>query len=80
MIPPDRRRGKYVEPQHSICIDTNKNLYFTDNLEDVSKSIIQILYELRCKLFHGEIEPSDTNLGVFEQAFYIQRVLIKALR
>ena len=40
----------------------------------------EILYELRCKLFHGEIEPSDTNSGVFEQAFYIQRVLIKALR
>lgn len=80
MIPPERRRGKYVEPEHSVCIDSNKNLYFTDNLEDVSKSIIQILYELRCKLFHGEIEPSDTNSGVFEQAFYIQRVLIKALR
>ena len=80
MIPPERRRGKYIEPQHSICIDNNKNLYFTDNLEDVSKSVIQILYELRCKLFHGEIEPSNTNSGVFEQAFYIQRVLIKALR
>ena len=80
MIPPDRRRGRFVEPQHSICIDSNKNLYFTDNLEDVSKSVIQILYELRCKLFHGEIEPSDANSGVFEQAFYIQRVLIKALR
>lgn len=80
VIPPERKGGKFVKPQHSICIDGNKNLYFTDNLEDVSKSVIQILYELRCKLFHGEIEPSDTNLGVFEQAFYIQRVLIKALR
>ena len=80
VIPPERKRGKYVEPQHSICIDSDKNLYFTDNLEDVSKSLIQILYELRCKLFHGEIDPSETNSGVFEQAFYIQRVLIKALR
>lgn len=80
MIPPDRRRGKYVEPPHSICIDINKNLYFTDNLEDVSKSVIQILYELRCKLFHGEIAPTDANLGIYEQAYYIQRILIKALR
>jgi len=80
VIPPERKKGKYVKPQHSICIDSDKNLYFTDNLEDVSKSVIQILYELRCKLFHGEIDPTDTNLGVYEQAFYIQRVLIKALR
>ena len=80
VIPPERKRGKYVAPPNSICVDTTNNLYFTNNLEDVSKSIIQILYELRCKLFHGEIEPSEANVGVYEQAFYIQRTLIKALR
>lgn len=80
VLQPERKRGKYTAPPDSICINSQNNLYFTNNLEEVSKSIIQILYELRCKLFHGEIEPSDTNSGVFEQAFYIQRVLIKALR
>lgn len=80
VIPPVNKRGKYSAPPNSICINAKTNLYFTENLDDVSKSIIQILYELRCKLFHGEIEPSEANVGVYEQAFYIQRTLIKALR
>lgn len=80
VISPVNKRGKYSAPPNSICINAKTNLYFTENLDDVSKSIIQILYELRCKLFHGEIEPSETNIGVYEQAFYIQRILIKALR
>lgn len=81
VLSPERKKGgKYVAPPDSITIDANKHLYFTNNLEDVSKSVIQILYDLRCKLFHGEIDPSDANMGVYEQAFYIQRVLIKALR
>lgn len=80
VVPPVNKRGKYSAPPNSICINAKTNLYFIENLDDVSKSIIQILYELRCKLFHGEIEPSETNAGVYEQAFYIQRTLIKALR
>lgn len=80
VLQPERKRGKYKAPPDSICIDSKNNLYFTNNLEDVSKSIIQILYELRCKLFHGEIDPTDTNIGVYEYAYYIQRVLIKVLK
>lgn len=80
VLQPERKKVKYKAPPDSICIDDKNNLYFTNNLEDVSKSIIQILYDLRCKLFHGEIDPTDTNIGVYEQAYYIQRVLIKVLK
>ena len=69
---------KFRQPKNSITIKEGK-LYFRNNIEDVSKAIIQILYELRCKLFHGEIEPNNANLGIYEQAFYIQRMLIKEL-
>lgn len=69
---------KIKQPNNSITIKDGK-LYFRDNIEDVSKAIIQILYELRCKLFHGEIEPTNANIGIYEQAFYIQRMLIKEL-
>ena len=72
------RGGKIKQPNNSIVIKEEK-LYFRDNIEDVSKAIIQILYELRCKLFHGELEPTNANLGIYEQAFYIQRMLIKEL-
>ncbi len=74
-----RRGSKYSQPANSIVISNNDNLYFIDNVDDVSRAIIHILYELRCKLFHGEIEPTTSNSGIYEQAFYIQRMLIKAL-
>lgn len=74
-----RKGSKYVAPPNSLCIDENKNLFFTDNIDDVSKAIIQILYELRCKLFHGEIDPLKNNMGVYEYAYQIQKILIKSL-
>jgi len=75
---PEIRRGKLRCPANSIIIKEEK-LFFRDNIEDVSKAIIQVLYELRCKLFHGEVDPTNANIGIYEQAFYIQRMLIKEL-
>lgn len=71
--------GSYSKPKNCITIDDNKNLYFTNDTDKISKSIIQIIYDLRCKLFHGELDPTNANLGIYEQAFYIQRMLIKEL-
>ncbi len=64
----------------NICIDKKKKLYFTDVIGDVSKAIMILLYELRCKLFHGEIEPTLKNMGVYEWAFKIQDMLNKSLQ
>lgn len=46
----------------------------------ISKAIIEILYSLRCKLFHGEIQPSKNNLLVYEPCYYILRTLLPSLR
>lgn len=77
--PKVKKDGSYSKPRNSITIDDNKNLYFINDSEQVSKSIIQIIYDLRCKLFHGELDPTNANLGIYEQAFYIQKMLIKEL-
>jgi len=76
----NKTRTKIQQPPNSIIIDEIRHLYFTDNIDDICRALIQILYELRCKLFHGEIEPSDNYLGIYEQAFLIQRILIKSLK
>lgn len=71
--------GGYTQPISSIAIDNNKNLYFINNYELVSKVVIEILYELRCKLFHGELHPISANLGIYKYAYLIQNILIKEL-
>ena len=54
IVPPQRKRNdKFVQPLNSIIIDDQKNLYFTNDFDLVSRVIIQLVYELRCKLFHG---------------------------
>lgn len=78
--PITKRKGTYHQPSNSIIIDGQKHLYFTDDIDEVCRAIIQVLYELRCKLFHGEIEPSDSYLEIYKQAYNIQRILIKALK
>lgn len=81
IVPPKRTRGgNFSKPNNSICIDEATNLYFTDDHDLVSKIIVQLLYELRCKLFHGELDPIDSNLNVYEYAYKIQNILIKELR
>jgi len=57
-----------------------KKIYFINNADIVSQAIIEILYELRCKLFHGEIQPSKDNFSVYEPCYQILRILLKSLK
>jgi hypothetical protein len=52
---------------------------FINNRDLLSMAIIEVLYSLRCKLFHGELQPSKDNLKVYEPAYNILRILNKSL-
>ncbi len=81
IVPPKRKRnGTHTNPDNSITIDEIKHLYFTNDHDLVSKVIVQLIYELRCKLFHGELDPTEANLGIYENAYKIQKILIKELK
>lgn len=71
--------NKYREPSNIIIIDSKKQLYFIDDKEKVSKVIIQMIYELRCKLFHGELDPTKANMNIYKYAYNIQHILIREL-
>jgi len=80
IVPPARAtNGEYVQPSQSIAINEAKRLYFINNYELVSKVIIELLYQLRCMLFHGELDPISANIGIYENAYHIQKFLIKEL-
>ncbi|MBL7682744.1 MAG: hypothetical protein JNK00_05250 [Flavipsychrobacter sp.] len=79
IIPPKIKRSNPTQPSNSIVIDPTINLYFTNDHDLVSKVIVQMIYELRCKLFHGELNPNDANSHIYEFAYEIQKTLIKEL-
>lgn len=56
-----------------------KEVLFINNTDLLAQGIIEILYNLRCILFHGEIQPNKDNLKIYEPAFYMLRLLIKSL-
>lgn len=71
--------GSKNPPHDGIVISIKKRVYFINNTDYVCRAIIRILYELRCKLFHGEIDPHDDYLEIYEYAFYIQRTLNQSI-
>lgn len=65
------------KPKNSIRIG---NTYFINNADYISQALIEVLYLLRCKLFHGEIHPSKDNFSAYEPCYHILRILLKSLR
>lgn len=53
--------------------------FFINDTNTISQAIIEVLYKLRCILFHGEIQPTKDNLELYEPAYYMLRLLLKAL-
>jgi hypothetical protein len=80
IVLPKRVKNGYKQPPNSIEIDSVKNLYFTDDIDKVSKAIIQMIYELRCKLFHGELDPTESNQHAYKYAYALQSTLINELK
>lgn len=71
--------SKFVAPSNSKTIDADKNLYFINEPEKIAKGLIEILYNLRNVLFHGEINPSPEVQKIYKEAYYILYPLIKVL-
>ncbi|MGA3015084.1 MAG: hypothetical protein ABSD71_13740 [Bacteroidales bacterium] len=80
LAPVRDRSGKFQAPKNSITIDNESNIYVTDDIELVSKVLIEILYRLRCALFHGEINPTETNQEIYKHAYDIQKIIIQELK
>ena len=46
----------------------------------VCKSLIEILYQLRNVLFHGELIPNEQNQRIYKNAFFCLKYLLNSLR
>lgn len=79
VLPVISKGGREVAPPRSILISESRKRFFTDDKLLVSKVLIEILYSLRCMVFHGHLDPTGSNQGVYEHAFYIMNILIKEL-
>lgn len=58
-------------------IELTERTKFKNNIDDIAVGLIEIIYSLRCKIFHGELEPSWNNMKIYEYAFNILSLLLK---
>ncbi len=62
-----------------IALNPDNKTNFINDPSTIGKGVIKVLYALRCMLFHGEIEPTNSNKPAYEHAFYLLRLIIKDL-
>lgn len=65
--------------KRSTGIKIHGNLYFVNNQTLISQFLVELLYQLRCKIFHGEIDPRPAYYDVYKYAYFIIKPLISSL-
>lgn len=64
---------------NAILVDEHNQVYFLKEPEKIAKAIIEVLYNLRNALFHGEINPSEEIQKIYKEAYHLLHPLIKTL-
>lgn len=53
---------------------------FIENKEKIAQGLIEIMYSLRCVLFHGELNPNESNNEVYKNLYHILFMILQKLR
>lgn len=77
-INPYREENLIYSDQGSNYIDV-AGIHFINDTEKIAKALIEIIYSLRCLLFHGELVPREEYNEIYESAYYILRVFLEAI-
>jgi len=74
-----KKKENLLQTQRTNSIQIG-GAYFKNDSILLSQAIVDLMYSLRCKLFHGELQPSLDNLSIYEPCYHMMRILLKSLR
>lgn len=74
LVSTSRSKGDY------IVLDSDSRIHFIKDTVLIAKSLISVLYSLRCLLFHGVLDPTKSNLKIYEHAYFLLKSIITELR
>lgn len=52
-------------------IKINDNLKLTDDKSLLFNCILEIIYQIRCQLVHGQLDPNEVNHEVVKQCYLL---------
>lgn len=69
--------GSLVVKKRAPGITINKLLKLTDDKSVLFNGLLEIIYQVRCQLVHGQMEPSDGNHEVVKQCYFLLHLLMR---
>ena len=71
-----REYGSLVVSKHASGIHISDTLKLTDDKSVLFNGLLEIIYQVRCHLVHGQLEPRSENHEIVKQCYFLLRSLM----
>jgi len=76
LMPNPKTYGSLLVKPRASGIRISDTLKLVDNKSTLFNSLLEIIYQVRCQLVHGQMEPSAENHEVVKQCYFLLYVLM----
>lgn len=77
LSPNPKNYGSLVVKKRSSGITISDTLKLTDDRSALFNGLLEIIYQVRCQLVHGQLEPSEVNHEVVKQCYFLLHLLMR---
>lgn len=77
LTPYPKSYGSLVVKKRAPGITINGTLKLTDDRSALFNGMLEIIYQVRCQLVHGQLEPSEVNHEVVKQVYFLLHLLMR---
>ncbi len=77
LTPYPKTYGSLVVKQNAQGIRISDLLKLTDDKSALFNGLLEIIYQVRCQLVHGQLEPTDENHEVVKRCYFLLYELMK---
>ncbi len=77
LSPNPKTYGSLVVKKRASGITISDTLKLTDDRSALFNGFLEIIYQIRCQLVHGQLEPNDENHEVVKQCYFLLHLLMR---
>ena len=77
LTPNPKTYGSLVVKRRASGITISDTLKLTDDRSALFNGFLEIIYQVRCQLVHGQLEPNDENHEVVRQCYFLLHLLMR---
>lgn len=77
LSPNPKTYGSLVVKKRASGITISDTLKLTEDRSALFNGFLEIIYQVRCQLVHGQLEPNDENHEVVKQCYFLLHLLMR---